>query len=191
MTYARIQTTDNRPSGEFPLTGIISGHAGFAGLFLLSGQGQTGALLTLWKSREDAELASSRTREAAGPRPVDLTFDAVYDVDDDLPGSAGPASVALVGWFDGPLSTARIAAARRRGREVIQPALRAVPGRVRSFVLWQPASLGFVVVHLASSPEVLTEIGRVIQSLPVRPDEDLALLTGPDRLEQYQVVAEG
>ncbi|BEL02856.1 hypothetical protein Q0Z83_010470 [Actinoplanes sichuanensis] len=191
MTYARIQTTDNRPSGDFPLAEIISGHPGYAGLLLLSGPGQTGFLLTLWKSREDAELASSRTRAAAGPPPVDLTYDAVYEVEEDLPGETGPASVALVGWFDGPLSPARIALARRRGREVVHPALRSVPGRVRSLVLWQPSQLGFVIVHLASSSDGLAAIGATVRSLPVRPDEDPALLTGPDRLSQYQVVAEG
>lgn len=191
MTYARIQTTDNRPSGSFPLTEIISGHPGYAGLFLLSGPAQAGLLLTLWKSREDAELASSRTRDAAGPRPVDLTYDAVYEVEDDLPGSAEPASVVFVGWFDGPLSPARIAAARRRGREVIHPALRALPGRVRSLVLWQPVEQGFVVVHLAVSAEALAAVGSTVRSLPVGADEDPALLTGPDRILQYQVVAAG
>ncbi|MFC4071628.1 hypothetical protein [Actinoplanes subglobosus] len=191
MTYARIQTTDNRPSGSFGLTEVISGHPGFAGLFLLSEpSGQAGVLLTLWKSREDAELASERTRTAAGPRPITLTSDTVYEIEDDLPGR-GTATAALVGWFDGPLSPARIAAARRRGREVIHPALGPLPGRVRSLVLWQPAEQSFVVVHLASSAAVLDAIGDTVRSLPVAEDEDLALLTGPDRMVKYQVVAEG
>jgi hypothetical protein len=187
MTYARIQTTDNRSPGSFSLTDVISGHPGFAGLFLLSGQDQAGVLLTIWKSREDAELASDRTRAAAGPRPITLTSDDVYEVDSDLAGR-GTAAVALVGWFDGPLSPERIAAARNRGRDVIHPALRSLPGRVRSFVLWQPEEQGFVVVHLAESAEVLDTIGDTVRSLPVGPDEDPALLTGPDRTSQYRVV---
>ena len=197
MMYARLQTTASRPETDDPdklirrLVDMISAHPGYAGLALLERDDQAGTMLTLWHTREDAELASERSRAVAGPRPVELLADDVYQVEDDWSGAAvdRPAGAALVGYFDGPLSPERVAAARRRGREKINPALRQVAGMVRSLVLWHPADRKFAVVHLATDAGVLHEIAATVTSVPVAQDEDPALLTGPDRVDLQQVLA--
>jgi hypothetical protein len=64
--------------------------------------------------REAAEPASERSRAAAGPRPVELLTDDVYEVEEQVSGTAtGPAEHALVAYFDGPMSPERAALARR------------------------------------------------------------------------------
>jgi hypothetical protein len=195
--YARLQTTASRPETDNPdkmirqLVEMISAHPGYAGLVLLERDDQGGTLLTLWHTREDAELASERSRAAAGPRPVDLLADDVYEVEEDVPGQAAaqaPAA-ALVGYFDGPVSQAHVDAARRRGQERVIPALGQVSGLVRTLVIWHEAAAKYAVIHLATTAGALEEIVTVVTSLPVSPDEDPALLTGPDRVETHRVLA--
>lgn len=195
--YARFQTTTARPETGDPdklvrsLTDMISAHPGYAGLALLERDDKAGALITLWHTREDAELASERSRAAAGPRPVALQIDEIYEIDDDVPGPAAaqPAVAALVGYFDGPLSPAQVDAARRRGRERIIPVLRQSPALVRTLVLWHPTAREAVVVHLATSAGGLQEVVTTVTSVPISPEEDPALLPGPNLLEPHRVLA--
>lgn len=196
--YARLQTTRSVPGGTDPeamrarMVEMISGHPGFAGLYLLEQFGiGWPTMVTLWQTREDAVLASERSEAARGPRPVTLHSDAIYEVEEDWPGVAAGErpEVAAVVYFDGPLSPARVAAARRGGKERILPALRDLPGRVRTLVLWDPDEAKMAVVTLAASMPELEAIGQAIQSTELLPGEEPALLTGPDRAEICRVVA--
>ncbi|MEU4419952.1 hypothetical protein AB0F81_04960 [Actinoplanes sp. NPDC024001] len=195
--YARLQTTATRPQTDNPdkhirrLIEVVSAHPGYAGLVLLEGEDQAGALLTLWHTREDAELASERSRAATGPRMMELLVDDVYEVVEDIPGRAAaePPAVALTGFFDGPLSPARAELARRRGQERIKPALAQVPGLTRTLVLWHGSASKYTVVHLATSPAGLQQVTATVMSVPLAEGDDPALLTGPDRVETHQVVA--
>ncbi len=194
--YARLQTTRNVPSGpdaeamRAQVTEMISGHPGFAGLILLEQLGiGWGAMVTLWQTRQDAVLASERSA-ARGPRPVTLHTDDVYEVEEDWPGVAAgerpEAATAL--YFDGPLSAARLEAARWSSRRRILPATRDLPGRVRTLVLFDPEEVKVAIVTLATSMPALEAIGQAVMSTELLPDEDPALLTGPDRFAVCRVV---
>jgi hypothetical protein len=195
--YARLQTvaarprTDDRDRLVTQVTGMVSAHPGFAGLAMLEDDEGAGTLLTLWHTREDAELASERSRAAGGPRPFPLLSDDVYEVDDDLtgPASAQPAVAASVGYFDGPLSPARLAAARRGGRDRLRPALQRVPALIRTVVLWHPADSKMAVVQLATSAEGLQQVAAAVTATELLPGEDPSLLTGPDRVQAHRVLS--
>ncbi|MBO3743483.1 hypothetical protein [Actinoplanes flavus] len=188
--YARIQTTASRPDNADKLARelveMISGHPGYAGLILLEG-----SLITLWTSREDAELASERSQAGRGPRPVTIQTDDIYQIEDDRPGTASgrPAAAGWIGYFDGPLNADRLAAIRRAGAERIGPALHGLPGLVRTLTLWHPGDAKFAVVHLATSADSLREIGDAIMSTRLLDGENPALLPGPDRMTTSPVVA--
>jgi hypothetical protein len=195
--FARLQTVASRPRTADrdqlvqQVVGMISGHPGFAGLAMLEREDGAGTMVTLWHTREDAELASERSQAVRGPRPFTLSTDDIYEVDDDVPGTAAgeQAQAAFVGYFDGPLSPARVAAARRGGRDRIRPALQQVPGLIRTLVLWHPSDSKMAVVHLVSSVDGLQDLATAINSTRLLPDEDPSLLTGPDRVETHRVLS--
>jgi heme-degrading monooxygenase HmoA len=181
--YARLQTTRTIPT-TLKVPGIEN-QPGFAGLYMLEQIGTGwGTMLTLWQTREDAVLASKNSEEARHS-------DDVYEVEDDWSGMAAgePAQVANAVYFDGPLSPARVAAARRGLQERIRPALAQVPGLVRGVFLWHPDEAKAVTISLAVSVEALEAAGRAVNSTELLPGEDPALLTGPDRIETHRVVA--
>jgi hypothetical protein len=195
--FARLQTvaarpqTDDRDQLVQQVADMISAHPGFAGLAMLQNAEGAGTMLTLWHTREDAELASERSQASRGPRPFTLLSDDIYEVDDDVTGAASTqhAEAAFVGYFDGPLSPARIAAARRGGRDRIQPVLQQVPTLVRSLVLWHPTDSKMAVVHLVTSVNGLQDVATAVTSTELLPDEDPSLLTGPDRVHTHQVLS--
>lgn len=195
--FARLQTVASRPRGVDQdqlvqhVVGMISGHPGFAGLAMLERADGAGTMVTLWATREDAELASERSQAVRGPRQFTLLSDDIYEVDDDVTGAgAGErAEAAFVGYFDGPLSPARVAAARRGGRERIRPALEQVPGLIRTLVLWHPSDSKMAVVHLVASADDLQDVATAISSTRLLPHEDPSLLTGPDRVETHRVLS--
>ncbi|MCS7476189.1 hypothetical protein ACFFQW_05410 [Umezawaea endophytica] len=111
-----------------------------------------------------------------------------FTVLDRWSGAAGdqePAAVSLV-HFDGPMSEARKAAGERGFEERIKPALREVPGYVGGIVLSGPGD-SVVVVGMATSLEALEAGGVAVNSTDLLPDEDPALLTGPDRFVAHRV----
>ena len=95
----------------------------------------------------------------------------------------------FVGHFDGPLSPARVAAARRGGRDRIRPALRRVPSLVRTLVLWHPIDSKMAVGHLVTSVEGLRDVTAAVTSTELLAGEDLSLLTGPDRVQAHRVLS--
>jgi hypothetical protein len=112
------------------------------------------------------------------------------EVVDDWAGAAAGADpkAASIVYFDGPLSPAAYAAAERGARDRIMPALRHVPGVIRLVALWDPAARSVTAVMLGDSLEALEEAARVIRSTTLLPDEDPALLPGPDRGDMYRVI---
>jgi len=192
--FARLQTVATRPTDEglVPMIAdLVSGHPGFAGLALLAGDDGGGGLVSLWLTREDAELASERSVAIRGPRPFELTRDEIYEVDADEPGSAAGEEPAVVflGEFDGPLSPARVEAARFAGNQRLAPVLRTVPGLVRMLVLWNPTERRMAVLHLATSTAALEAVSEAVMSTKLLPGEDPALLPGPDRITLLRVAA--
>jgi hypothetical protein len=192
--YARLQTMTNRPADEgmVPMIAdMIAAHPGFAGLVMLAGEGddRSATMVSLWQTREDAELASERSAAIRGPRPFELDRDEIYEVDADEAGQAAGAepTAAFFGEFDGPLSPGHLEAARFAGTERIGPALRTVPGLVRVVVLWHPTERRMVVVHLATSVQALHAGGEVVMSTKLLPGEDPDLLPGPDHITMMRV----
>ncbi len=100
--------------------------------------------------------------------------------------------IAQIAYFDGPRSPEIVGASERAGRERIMPAVSADhevrAGHRGTFVLRQPEGTQVVLV-LADSAGTLDRGEAVITATPLLPGEDPALLTGPDRVERYEVVA--
>lgn len=149
-----------------------------------------GGLLTLWQTREDAEQASARTAAARGPRPVDLASDAVYRVVTDQAGSSPEAAPthAQLTWFDAPRTQEWSDAFTRAGQERIWPAVRDLPGLVRSLSL-VGAGNAHLHVGLSTGLDPIEQVQQRIMSAPLLPWEDPALLTGPDRVGLHRVAA--
>jgi hypothetical protein len=112
------------------------------------------------------------------------------EVIDDWAGSAAGADpkAASIVYFDGPLSPAAYAAAEHGGRDRIMPALRHVAGLIRLVTLWDPAARSMTAIMLGDSLEALEEAARVVNSTTLLPDEDPALLPGPDRGDMHRVI---
>ncbi|MCO1660568.1 hypothetical protein [Pseudonocardia humida] len=194
--HARFQTTRTEPPPDLAgrveeLVDLIGTHPGFAGAWLLPAiTAGAGGLLTLWRTREDAELASERTAAVSGPRPVALDGDAIYRVAADMAGTAAerePAVAQLV-HFDAPRTDDWSAAMLRAGRERIWPAVRDVPGAVRSLSLVGDGN-AHLVVNLAATVEAVDAAQRLITTTALLPWEDPAALTGPDRIDLHRVAA--
>jgi hypothetical protein len=139
------------------------------------------------------EVGSGRTRVVAlwPTRAEAAAAGEVYEVEEDLAGpdaSAVPGAAALL-YFDGPQSPPRIEAARRAFRDRIGPLMRAAPGCVRTLGLWQPESCAHAVLNVAVSLDALAALGEAVNTSPLLPGEDLALLPGPDRVAINRVTA--
>ena len=198
MLYARLQTVRGMPGPETAgavereLMEIVARHPGFAGLCLMASVEDTeaGALLTLWRTREDARLAADRTARARpGPRPVTLESDRIYEVIGRFegPDAGGPAAAAVLLFFDGPYGREWLESALFAQRERIIPVLRATPGVVRGFALWNAEDGVCAVVNMTVSLEALARAERAVNSTELLPGEDPALLTGPDRAVVHRV----
>jgi hypothetical protein len=197
--FARLQCTsgplpelDDADAMQRKVLDVISGHPGFAGLYMLDqiGPGRR-VLLTLWRSRAEAVTASSRTRTELGPRPFELDVDEIYEVIDDWsgPSSAQQPGAASFMRFETPMNQARFDAGVRAARERIQPALAEVEGAVRTMALWDAEARQLVVFAFATSLDTLDVAGRIANSTELLPGEDPALLAGPSRYDVCRVGA--
>lgn len=140
--------------------------------------------------------AELRLRQIGGPlgltvhlspeRPADPSAFEVR-ADHHLTEPDATPTVASVVTFAGPVSEAVDEAGRRAARDRIAPAMRDHAGGVRLLSLWQPELRRQVLITLATSVEALEEAGRKINSLPLLPGEDVALLPGPDHVEMFRV----
>lgn len=184
-TFGRLQAYPTPVTAHEPTwTAPIADLPGFVALIVLSDQHGPSVILSLWRSREDADLLDERQPTAI---PTALE-DRVYELDDTLTGPApGPPTAAFLGRFNGPLSPPQIAAARRRGTRSIGPLLAQVQGLVRVLVFWHPVERSMVVIHLAETTEALRQVSKVVAETPLGPEDDPALLPGPDRVGLHQV----
>jgi len=198
--FARVQTVDELPTRSSPqgalgpaeVVDLVAGHPGFCGAWSMRQLGGPRAtLVSLWASREDAELASERSAERrGGPRPFALAHDRVYEVRQvgEGPAADEQPAVAQLTWFDGPRSEVQAAADERAGTERLWPAVADTPGLVRSLALVAD-DRSYIHLGLATGAEVLDEAQRRIMSTDLLPGEDLALLGGPDRIDVCTVLA--
>ena len=118
------------------------------------------------------------------------TDPAAYEIEADLPGTADQtAAAASVVWFDGPMSQARLAAARFGFRERVAPALAGVRGHVRTLVLWRASDTASCAVNLAVDLPALEAGGAAVSSTDLLPGQDPALITGPARVDINHFIA--
>jgi hypothetical protein len=94
-------------------------------------------------------------------------------------------------WFDGPRSAELVAASDRAGLERIEPAIRQHPDIVDDMVavlVLRRAGGAEMVVTITETDEAIDRANDVVMNTPLLPDEDPALLPGPDHIERYEVV---
>jgi hypothetical protein len=198
--FARVQTVEELPTGgsaqgalgPTEVVDLVAGHPGFCEAWSMHQLGgPRGTLVSLWATREDAELASERSTERrGGPWPFALAHDRVYEVRQvgEGPAADEQPAVAQLTWFDGPRSEVQAAADERAGTERLWPAVADTPGLVRSLALVAD-DRSYIHLGLATGAEVLDEAQRRIMSTDLLPGEDLALLGGPDRIDVCTVLA--
>lgn len=198
--FARVQVVEDLAAAGARLVGaaepadvvaLVAVHPGFCEAWSMRQLGGPGGVfVSVWATREDAELAPERTAARRGsPRPFALVHDGVYEV---RQGGDGPAydeepTVAQLTWFDGPRSEAQAAADERAGSQRLWPAVRETPGLVRSLALVAD-DRSYVHVGLATEAEVLDEVQRRVMATELLPGEDPALLGSPDRIDVCTVL---
>ena len=101
--------------------------------------------------------------------------------------SSGANAARLV-CFDGPRAPEQAAAEDLAGRQRIWPAIHGLSGLVGIYVL-RGSDLSSVIVTLTTSVETLDAAQRAVMATGLAPDEDPALLPGPDRIEIHRVTA--
>jgi hypothetical protein len=113
----------------------------------------------------------------------------VYRVTDELygPASGRQPLFAQVIWLNGDGNPARADAAERGGRDRIWPAVREIDGIVGVLAL-RSTDDRIVIVGLATGRETYLQVQRVVMATELLPDEDPALLSGPDRIDQARVL---
>lgn len=93
--------------------------------------------------------------------------------------------------FDGPRTPEVVAASDRAGRDRIRPAVAADPqvrdALVATYVLRRPDGEEVVLI-VAETAEAIARGNEIIAGTPLLPGEDPALLPGPDRVADYEVV---
>jgi hypothetical protein len=94
---------------------------------------------------------------------------------------------AQVTWINDRGDPAVAAAARRAGRERIEPAVRDIEGLVGTLVL-EAEDHRIVVVSLATALETFAVVRDAIMRTQLLPGEDSALLPGPDRNDLARVI---
>lgn len=94
---------------------------------------------------------------------------------------------AQLTYFDGPRTAEQLAAADFGTENRVKPAVARVDGIQRVYVL-RAHDGSEVVVVLADSEDALMSAQKAIVATELLPDEDPALLTGPDRVELFPVM---
>lgn len=149
--------------------------AGAAGTVVLAAADGAGTTtVALWPDASSAAAAGGR----------------VHRVTDSFRGrSAGRRPLfAQVVRVNGEGDRARADAAERDGRERIWPAVQGIEGIVEVLAL-RSADDRIVIVAMAVDRETHEEVGRTILTTPLLPDEDPALLTGPDAVDVVRVLS--
>ncbi|MFD0576220.1 hypothetical protein [Dactylosporangium darangshiense] len=101
-------------------------------------------------------------------------------------GTAPPRYMQVIA-FDGPRSAEWAEAEQLAATRRLWPATRDIPGVVRALRL-RARDNGMTVVTLAESADAIDEVIRAVMTSALLPEEDPALLTGPDRTAVYRLV---
>ncbi|QRP43673.1 hypothetical protein [Amycolatopsis sp. FDAARGOS 1241] len=142
--------------------------------------GVHGAAVAFWPDAAAAAEASAHT--ATGPTWLDTdVFDVVQ-----AEFAPGAPRYAQATWFAGPRDAARVRAESFAGTQRVWPAARQVPGAGPVFVL-RGADGAALVLGFAESVTAIEAIQRAVLATELLPGEDLALLTGPDRIDLHRV----
>jgi hypothetical protein len=189
--FATVHQFRRSVAGESPGWGAelardLHGSAPAGSCTLTDLAGLEGCVVAWWPTAESAADATGR-RTSTGPTWLDA---AAYEVVQSHVGTAdgrAPAFARLT-CFDGPRTQAQSDAAEHAGRDRIWAAVRHVPGLVAVSVL-RDADRGEVVLELATDVETHEAVQRAIFATELLPDEDPALLRGPDRMQVARVVA--
>jgi hypothetical protein len=168
----------------------LPGLAGF--LTLRQVAGTTAVRLTWWDTESAAASLPGLPTGPGGPAnaagvPPALTGK-TYEARDILDGPAAgqaPGYARLV-YFDGPRAPEQAAAEELAGERRIWPAVHDVSGLIRICGL-RGRDSGSLTVVLATSVEALEATTEAIMATQLLPEEDPALLPGPDRVELHQV----
>jgi hypothetical protein len=91
-------------------------------------------------------------------------------------------------YFDGPRSPEQVAAGDRAGRERIAPAVLGIPGVVGAYLCRRDDG-SEVIVMIAETEQAILEAQQAAMATGLLPGEDPAMLTGPDRIEIYPLLA--
>ncbi|WP_326834107.1 hypothetical protein VSH64_04135 [Amycolatopsis rhabdoformis] len=145
--------------------------------------GVLGAAVAFWPDAATAAEAAART--TTGPTWLDTD---VYEVAS-VESAAGAPRYAQINRFDGPRDEAQVRAEDYAGRERLWPAARQVPGIGPAFVLRAEDGAG-LMIGFAESVAAIEAVQRAVMATELLPGEDLALLTGPDRIDLHRVIHE-
>jgi hypothetical protein len=94
---------------------------------------------------------------------------------------------AQLTYFDGPRTPEQVAAADFAGQNRIMPAVGQLGHRYQIYVLRRDDG-SEVVVSIAETEQDLLDAQKAIIGSELLPNEDPALLPGPDRVELYPVI---
>jgi hypothetical protein len=111
-----------------------------------------------------------------------------YHLVETRPGrSAGPPTYMQVVEFAGPRTAQWVAAEDRASAGRLQPATAGIDGIV-SVLRLRAADNGYLVIVLADTMDAFDLAQQAIMATELLPDEDPALLGGPDRISFYRLV---
>jgi hypothetical protein len=145
-----------------------------------------GALVAVWRDREEAEAAASV--QVTTPERVVMGEGRCYRIADVFPAVdvARPPGVLQLTFFAGPHDAAQVRAYDLSGRRVAA-ALHDQPGICGAIGGYTDDDT-HLVVSFADSPQTMRGAIDIIMATELGPDEDPALLTGPDAVQVMSVV---
>jgi hypothetical protein len=187
--HARLDRYHDQPGHRMDspdLTDLSNGVADQPGLLSCLTFRQLGGpaavRLTLWDT--EASATGFPGPDAGLVPPVSEIYQ-VTATEEGPAGTQAPTYAQLL-CFDGPRAPEQAAAEDLAGRQRIWPAIRGLSGLVGVYVL-RGSDLSSVVVTLATSVETIDTLQRAVMATELGPDEDPALLPGPDRIEIHHV----
>ncbi len=187
--HARLDRYNGQPGHRVvspdlaDLSSRVAGQPGLLGCLTFRQLGGPAAVrLTLWDT--EASATGFGGPDAGLVPPVSEIYQ-VTATEEGPAGTQAPTYAQLL-CFDGPRAPEQAAAEDLAGRQRIWPAIRGLSGLVGVYVL-RGSDLSSVVVTLATSVETIDALQRAVMATELGPDEDPALLPGPDRIEIHHV----
>ncbi len=126
---------------------------------------------------------------SGGPTSGGPVEGAGYEVIEEWAGPAAgqAAGVANLMVFDGPISPVGREAHDRAWTGRLRPVFAQLPGTVGTVGLWDAERRSMAVLVLTTSLDAMEALGKAVFSTQLLPDEDPALLPGPDRSDIHLV----